>query len=102
VSRSARLSVIVGLISGKRSDLDRCLRSLTAQTTQVPLEILVPYDEPCADVATLADAFPSVRFILAEGLDTLRARAGASREHHNQLRTLGIAAARWIAPATAS
>jgi GT2 family glycosyltransferase len=87
------LSVVVGLISGKKADLRRCLSALAAQT-EPPLEILVPYDEPCADVSTLCTEFPAVRFIRAEGLDTRAARAGASREHHDTLRTIGLRAAK--------
>lgn len=89
---SSKLSIVVGLISGKRADLQRCLRALDAQTWR-PAEVIVPYDDPCADVATLAAEFPAVRFIRAEGLDTWSARAGASREHHDTLRTIGIRAA---------
>src|SRR5262249_19966503 len=93
VSGSPRLSVVVGLISGKRDDLRRCLRALHTQTVTVPMEIVVPYDDPCADVATLATEFPAVRILRAEGLDTAAARSGASREHHDTLRTIGIRAA---------
>ncbi len=88
-----KLSVVVGLISGKRADLERCLEALHAQTLQLELEILVPYDDPCREVTTLAARFPIVRFLRAEGLDTAAARAGASREHHDTLRTIGIRAA---------
>lgn len=88
-----KLSVVVGLISGKRADLERCLAALHQQTLKLELEILVPYDDPCRDVATLAERFPAVKFLRAEGPDTAKARAGASREHHDTLRTIGIRAA---------
>ncbi len=88
------LSVVVGLISGKKSDLQRCLRALHTQSSKLSLEIIVPYDEPCADVATLVAEFPGVQFIHAVGLDTAQARTGASREHHDTLRTIGLRAAR--------
>jgi GT2 family glycosyltransferase len=90
-----KLSVVVGLISGAKSDLERCLRALHSQhpTPSLELEILVPYDDPCRDVLELATRFPAVKFLRAEGLDTAAARAGASREHHDTLRTLGIRAA---------
>lgn len=88
-----KLSVVVGLISGKKSDLERCLRALHTQSLALELEILVPYDDPCAEVTSLAAQFPAVRFLRAEGLDTAVARAGASREHHDTLRTLGLRAA---------
>ncbi|MBL8804851.1 MAG: glycosyltransferase [Planctomycetes bacterium] len=88
-----KISVVVGLISGKKSDLERCLRALHTQSLALSLEILVPYDDPCAEVTSLAAQFPAVRFLRAEGLDTAVARAGASREHHDTLRTLGLRAA---------
>ncbi|MCC7013388.1 MAG: glycosyltransferase [Planctomycetes bacterium] len=87
------MSVVVGLISGKRDDLRRCLKALHTQSLALPLEILVPFDDPCADVASLQTEFPAVKFVRAVGLDTAQARAGASREHHDTLRTLGIRAA---------
>jgi GT2 family glycosyltransferase len=90
---ASSLSVVVGLISGRKSDVRRCLLALHSQTIDGLAEIIVPYDEPCADVATLKAEFPRVRFLLAEGLDTADARAGASREHHDTLRTIGLRAA---------
>lgn len=87
-------SVVVGLISGRRADLERCLEALHAQTIRERLEIVVPYDDPCADVVGLGERFPDVRFVRAEGLDTAAARRGASREHHDTLRTIGLRAAR--------
>jgi hypothetical protein len=87
------LSVVVALISGKTSDLRRCLQALGLQAGTGPTEILVPYDPPCADVMRLASEFPTVRFIAAETLDTFAARRGASREHHDTLRTIGLRAA---------
>jgi hypothetical protein len=89
-----RLSVVVALISGRREDLERCLDALAAQRGAPAFEILVPYDDAVAEVATLASRFPAVRFLRAEGLDTRAARAGASREHHDTLRTIGLRAAR--------
>lgn len=93
MSAPARMSVVVALISGRKDDLERCLAALHDQTLALPLEILVPYDEPCAEVTELAGRFPDVRFLPAEGLDTREARAGASREHHDTLRTIGLRAA---------
>lgn len=93
MSAQPKLSVVVGLISGKKDDLRRCLRALHTQTLALPMEIVVPYDDPCADVATLASEFPRVAFVRAAGLDTAQARAGASREHHDTLRTIGLRAA---------
>lgn len=93
-SEIPKLSVVVGLISGKVDDLARCLQALHEQVDPPTLEILVPYDDPCQDVTALAERYPEVRFLHAEGLDTAAARAGGSREHHDTLRTLGLKAAR--------
>lgn len=86
------LSVVVALISGRIDGLRRCLTALHAQTMRMPMEVLVPYDPPCAGVVTLQAEFPMVRFLPVE-LDTRAARAGASREHHDTLRTIGLRAA---------
>jgi len=88
------LSVVVALISGSSSDLERCLAALRAQEGAPPFEILVPYDAPCAGSLALRERFPEARFLELAGVDTRAARAGASREHHDALRTLGLRAAR--------
>ena len=87
------LSVVVGLISGKREDLASCLAALHDQTIAVDMEVVVPYDPPCAEVAGLGEQYPGVRFVPVD-IDTAAARQGASREHHDTLRTVGIRAAR--------
>jgi len=88
-----RLSVVVALISGKREDLERCLQALASQRGAPDFEVLVPYDDAVVEVLELAPRFPNARFLRAEGLDTRAARAGASREHHDTLRTIGLRAA---------
>ncbi len=94
MSDEPELSVVVGLISGRREDLAHCLDALAAQEDPPAFEVIVPYDPPCADVATLASEHPDVRFVEASELDTAAARAGGSREHHDTLRTVGLEAAR--------
>src|SRR5262249_11457512 len=84
----------VALISGKTADLERCLDALQSQREAPPFEVLVPWDEPCRDVLSLEPRFPSVKFLPLSGVDTRAARAGASREHHDALRTLGLRGAR--------
>lgn len=93
-AETPELSVVVALIAGKKAALARCLQSLHEQEDAPSVEILVPYDEPCAEVTELAPLYPDVRFLEAVGLDTRAARAGGSREHHDTLRTLGLRAAR--------
>jgi len=87
------LSVVVALISGRTDSLASCLQSLHDQEAPPTLEILVPYDDPCREVTQLAERFPEVQFLHAEGLDSATARTGASREHHDTLRTIGLRAA---------
>jgi len=87
------LTVVVALVSGEVDRLRVCLTALEAQ--RFPgLEILVPYDDPVSDVTSLSGEFPLVEFIHAEGLDTSLARSGASREHHDSIRTVGLRRAR--------
>ena len=93
-SAAPDLSIVVALISGKTADLERCLAALRDQQDAPPREVLVPYDEPCAGSLALQSKFPDVKFLEAKGLDTRAARAGASREHHDALRTIGLRAAR--------
>jgi hypothetical protein len=88
------LSVVVALVSGKKDDLERCLAALKAQEGAPPFEILVPWDAPCAAVLELRSKFPDAKFLELAGVDTSAARAGASREHHDTLRTLGLKNAR--------
>ena len=59
MSGAPALSVVVGLISGERADLEHCLRALHEQTLELELEVLVPYDPPCAEVAGRSN--PAVR-----------------------------------------
>ena len=84
------VSVVVALISGRPDDLERCLTALRSQEGAPPLEVLVPFDEPCREVTSLGDRFPEAHFLPLAGIDTSAARAGASREHHDALRTLGL------------
>ncbi len=88
------LSVVVGLISGRVEDLAACLEALHGQEGPPAFEILVPFDDPCVAVTRLEQEYPAVRFLHARGLDSAAARAGASREHHDTLRTIGLLAAR--------
>ncbi len=94
MSQAPRVSVVVALIAGERDRLAACLEALHRQEDAPPFEILVPYDDAVAQVATLVERYPDVRFLRAEGLDTADARGGASREHHDSLRTLGLRQAR--------
>lgn len=88
------LTVVVALIDGRVEALARCLEALHRQTGAPSMEIIVPYDDPCAAVVELGRSYPDVRFIHAKHLDTAAARRGGSREHHDTLRTIGLREAR--------
>ena len=90
------LTVVVALISGRKDDVRHCLEALATQDERdAPVfEVVVPWDSPCADITELAADFPDVRFVEAAHLDTTRARAGTSREHHDTLRRIGLESGR--------
>lgn len=83
-------SVLVTLTSGKKLHLRRCLSDLMAQDVATEFEVIVPFDAPVREVSGLAEEFPAVRFFEVMGEETLSARQGKSREHHDRLRTLGL------------
>lgn len=57
------------------------------------MEILVPYHAGLRGMARLRERFPEVRFLLCEDLHTYRPEA-PGRDHHDELRSRGLAAAR--------
>jgi hypothetical protein len=93
MSDAPTISVVVALISGHSTAVRRCLAALSTQRFDGSIEVLVPFDEACREVTSLAADFPRVRFLPAPGLDTTHARKGYGREHHDSLRTIGLRAA---------
>ncbi len=92
------LSVIVAVVSDtierpNAAHLEPCLEALTAQTGAPAMEIVVPYHPSTAGMDRVRGRFPSVRFIPAGDLKTYTGRTG-NREHHDELRARGLAAAR--------
>lgn len=61
-SETPALSVVVTVVDGGEV-LARHLEALSNQQGDHNLEVLVPYDQACHDVAALADRYPSVRFV---------------------------------------
>ena len=89
------LSVVVTLVSGRTQDLAACLKSLHDQEDSPAIEILVPYDDPCRDVTRLGSNLPQCALLAhRRGLDFTAARAAASHEPYDILRTVGVKAAR--------
>ncbi len=92
------LSVVVAIVSDTtdRPDvthLDPCLEALTKQAAQRPMEIIVPYHPSVDGIDRMRLKYPDVRFVEAAKLTTYTGQGG-SREHHDELRARGLAAAR--------
>lgn len=93
------LSVVIAIVSdttGSRCDVSHLAGSLTALAQQLdppPMEILVPYHPEVAGIEELRQRFPNVVFLPVNDLRTFTG-LGGSREHHDELRARGLAAAR--------
>jgi hypothetical protein len=74
--------------------LARCLEALERQSDAPETEVIVPYlprDEEARELPHLAQRFPRVHFLAVRDIPS---PTGASREHHDALRSRGLAAAR--------
>ena len=92
------LSVVVAVVSDTTAratgkHLRPCLESLTSQADPPSLEILVPHYPQMEGIEALRTGFPQVRFLEIAGLKRYTGAPG-NREHHNELRAHGVAAAR--------
>jgi hypothetical protein len=90
------LSVVVAIVSDtlQPPTVDRlreCLKSLFQQVDAPTLEIIVPHLTGVVGINPLKVQFPDIRFL---AIGELEHSTGGSREHHNQLRAHGVAAAR--------
>ena len=98
-SPNLRLSVVVVVVSdtthakAEVSHLMGCLQALTQQVDPPSMEIIVPYHPRTEGIEDLKRRFPSVAFLCIEDLKTF-IEQGGSREHHDELRARGLAAAR--------
>src|SRR5271157_2757979 len=91
------LTVVVTVVSdtSEQSDtlhLEGCLEALRQQANPPPMEVLVTCDARLPGIKELEQRFPEAGFIAVEKLRT--ARSGPSREHHDELRGIGIRKAR--------
>ena len=91
------LSVVVTVVSdttgrGDTAHLESCLTALKNQLNPPPMEVLVTCEARLPGIQEVQKRFPDVGFILVEKLRT--ARSGPSREHHDELRGIGIRRAR--------
>jgi len=91
------ISVIVTIVSdtlglADRRHVETCLEALQRQIDPPDMEILVTCDGRLPGFEELQQRFPRVRFICAENLRNIR--NGPGREHHDELRSVGIREAR--------
>ena len=91
------LSVVVTVVSDTSEQagtahLEGCLEALRQQVDPPPMEVLVTCDARLRGIKELERRFPEASFIAAEKLRT--ASAGPSREHHDELRWMGMRKAR--------
>jgi hypothetical protein len=87
------LAVVITVVSdtseaADTSQLEGCLEALQRQADPPPMEVLVTCDARLRGVDKLQQRFPKVNFIAVEKLHS--ARSGPSREHHDELRGIGI------------
>jgi hypothetical protein len=87
------LTVVVTVVSdtSEQSDtlhLEGCLDALRQQVDRPPMEVLVTCDARLPGIQQLEQRYPEVTFIATDKLQTLR--SGPNREHHDELRGIGI------------
>ena len=92
------LSVVVAIVSDtiQRANADHlrcCLRSLVNQVNPPAMEIVAPHHPDVQGIGEVREEFPGVRFLEVCDLKRYTGQPGG-REHHNELRARGIAAAR--------
>jgi hypothetical protein len=91
------LTVVVTVVSdtSEESDtlhLEGCLDALQRQIGPPSMEVLVTCDARLPGINQLEKRFPDVTFLAVEKLRSVR--SGPSREHHDELRGIGIRKAR--------
>ena len=90
------LSVVVTVVSDTTGETDTrhlegCLAALARQADRPPAEILVTCDARLPGIQEVERRFPNVKFVR---VDHFRSpRHGAGREHHDELRGIGLRAA---------
>lgn len=95
------LSVIVVIASdtttprAEVSLLARCLEALSHQVNAPGMEIIVPYHQGVDGIGYLQERFPDVVLVPVNDLKSWPA-TGGSREHHDELKTRALEAARGV------
>lgn len=91
------LTVVVTVVSDTSEQagtahLEGCLEALRRQVNPPSMEVLVTCEAGLPGIKQLKQQFPEAGFITVEKLRT--ARSGPSREHHDELRGIGMRKAR--------
>jgi hypothetical protein len=91
------LSVVVAIVSDTTGRCDTahllpCLAGLTKQSGAPPIEIIVPYHPGIEGMEQVRRQYPGVKLIAVPDLQTYLGQGG-NREHHDELRARGLAAA---------
>jgi len=87
------LSVIICIVSDVQH-LKGCLESLLHQVDPPSMEIIVPYTDHYKNVSDIQFQFPDVRLYHVSSLCSPISVDGKSREHHDELRAIGIGLAK--------
>lgn len=83
------LSVVIAVVSDAKH-LEGCLKALFNQTGSLPMEIIVPYVAGESGMQALKPRFPDVLFLPVERAQLMLSKDRSSREHHDELRALGL------------
>lgn len=97
MDRTQMLSVVIVTVGDtvtpycETNDLKGALEALTQQSNPPDLEIIVPYHSGMSGMDELRAQFSDVIFLYVAQLKS-RKGAGSGREHHDELRAIGMAA----------
>src|SRR5262245_36869929 len=89
-----RLSVVVTIVDAGDA-LERCLTALQRQQGSIELDVIVPWDETVAEVASITARFPAFRFPAMGAVSTARPSQSAAGQHElfDRRRATGLRAA---------
>lgn len=83
------LSVVIAVVSDAKH-LEGCLKALLNQTSPASMEIIVPYVAGESGIEALKANFPNVLFLPVEKVQLTLLEDGTGREHHDELRAMGL------------
>lgn len=83
------LSVVIAVVSDAKH-LEGSLKALFNQTSPASMEIIVPYVSGESGMEPLKANFPNVVFLPVEKVQLTLSEDATSREHHDELRAMGL------------